>query len=1142
MKGQDKDAVSIITNLRQVLCECKYTEAVDLLRLCYRRRYPALLIRSVLSDQVFYLDTCYLDLSLISPEILLFPYLPPKARSECGLNAHLIDLAHNCTLEEFVLHHLNSVLRGDKSLCPGIPAIDIREYRQRLVENKDHNFPSNCLSAIEYLMLAAAKKSCDSIPELDYWRPSWNDKYYRPRFAAISLSHLACDQIGSLSNLAEDFIRVGAMHDYRDLTEHAAQRTLEGKYYYFIWNSSSPPPRESSSYVYALASRLTNSLNQIELRDDESYDLVEVSLTDRPSLLLIDSAWCATRQPEEIHAFFQSWTGYKTDSPLPSIVSSFVPSNLHIPITPQLRKPPETILVLLATRSQISHHGHLLLQKWAKKQAYMGGFINSLVLCTDKDHPFSIQSWQKTLLSNTSHNACISFIGIRDSVAPYSSREIIASLLFSPNEIICTDEEIIWDRQSRSVGQRQYSAKVTLFRVITRGHIPGLVSLPLSIFARLNLADSYLSIHALLKDIVLQHIHTGGAVKTLPCALLHRDIATNPAILSISYPPQRKLFDSYQLAEIKSITQRRSGKWLDRSGKICPAKRNGCFSIRYTGLSSILVSVVIPFRDAANLTRQCVESLLDNSGTVSYEIILVDNGSKSSEAIGLAAELSQIASQRGVLISAIRDESPFNFSRINNSARKLCRGQYILFANNDIIFRSKGCLNSLLDPFAMIEVAAVGARLLYEDGTIQHNGLMSVAGEVYDTLSPGKGLSPGWETDCFIALENQEQWSAATAACLMVRASDFDLVNGFDESFVVAYNDVDLCWKINNASKAVVVVPDVHIIHAESKTRGNDLKGAKRIRLYAESHLLRSRHSRYFKLGDYLAHPYLDPSSPRFRSVPRPAEPVSLSRDELLFTWISPVERKKSSTPFMIYVHWDPSGCIREDIIDQLRAYRDHTRLAFVSAAPELVDRPKDLEVLKSLCDVVVVRRNEGYDFGSWRAGISFCDNLAGNAEWLILVNDSCLGPFYSVDRIFNALGNACEDVVGLTDNLEISYHLQSYFIAYHRRVHRSPLFNYFWKHIGVWNTKMDLIRAYEVGWSQSLANAGFSLGALYGKNSYGNLTHIEWRSLIEDRGFPFVKVELIRDNPLEVDLSGLVSFLQRYNPRIASSVAGYRM
>ena len=91
---------------------------------------------------------------------------------------------------------------------------------------------------------------------------------------------------------------------------------------------------------------------------------------------------------------------------------------------------------------------------------------------------------------------------------------------------------------------------------------------------------------------------------------------------------------------------------------------------------------------------------------------------------------------------------------------------------------------------------AVSSRLLYEDGSIQHQGLAAVAGQSHDILSPGKGLRPGLETDPFAALTMQEEWSAATAACLLVRSQHFDRIGGFDENFTVAYNDVDLCWRL----------------------------------------------------------------------------------------------------------------------------------------------------------------------------------------------------------------------------------------------------------------------------------------------------------------------------------------------------------
>ena len=306
------------------------------------------------------------------------------------------------------------------------------------------------------------------------------------------------------------------------------------------------------------------------------------------------------------------------------------------------------------------------------------------------------------------------------------------------------------------------------------GHLPGLVALPAEGLAALDLQPRYGSLHALLRDLGLQWLEQGGVIEVLPQALLRREPQSNPTLLPISTPAQRQLFTADQLLEIEQLSQRRAPAWLAPGGRLQPGPRQGSVLLRYAPGPSTRVSVIIPFRDQAQLTRQCVLSLLEQAGPTPLELVLVDNGSTEPEAIGLAAELAPQAAQRGLALIGVRDDSPFNFAALNNRARKHCSGTFLLFLNNDIRFASPRPIEALLAPFALASTGAVSARLLFEDGTIQHHGLAAAPRQPHDILSPGKGLRPGVATEPFAALELPEQWSAATAACLLMRTADFD--------------------------------------------------------------------------------------------------------------------------------------------------------------------------------------------------------------------------------------------------------------------------------------------------------------------------------------------------------------------------------
>jgi GT2 family glycosyltransferase len=552
------------------------------------------------------------------------------------------------------------------------------------------------------------------------------------------------------------------------------------------------------------------------------------------------------------------------------------------------------------------------------------------------------------------------------------------------------------------------------------------------------------------------------------------------------------------------------------------------------------VSVIIPFRDQAQLTRQCVLTLLEQAGPTPLEVVLVDNGSTQPAAIALAAELAPQAAARGICLIGVRDDSPFNFAALNNRARRHCSGSFLLFLNNDIRFESPRPVEALLDPFALASTGAVSARLLFEDGTLQHHGLAAAPRQPHDILSPGKGLRPGVATEPFAVLELPEQWSAATAACLLMRAADFDRLGGFDESFVVAYNDVDLCWRLTAEGRAVIVTPEPRIIHAESKSRGDDIAGEKRNRLAQESGALRRRYPLRFQVGDPLYHRFLGPASHRFEPMGLPALPLAPSRERLLYSWVRPQWPQSSTRPLLIYVHWDGEGDIRADVFEQLRAYQSHADLVFVSAAPTLLERRPLMAQLRELCAVVLVRHNEGYDFGSWQAGLHFCRRWMDHVPLLILTNDSCYGPLHSVDELFRRLAASQADVVGLTESTAISSHLQSYFLAYKPRVIRTALFWAFWAQIGIWGDKINLVGAYEVGWSRMLADAGFRLEALYLAGQHGNVTHTHWRQLLEELHFPFLKTELLRLNPIRQDIDAWYAVASKADARIASMIRAH--
>jgi len=245
-----------------------------------------------------------------------------------------------------------------------------------------------------------------------------------------------------------------------------------------------------------------------------------------------------------------------------------------------------------------------------------------------------------------------------------------------------------------------------------------------------------------------------------------------------------------------------------------------------------LASIIIPTRNGEKLVRQCIESVREKTTYQPYEILLVDNGSDDRGALAYFERLAAEGKAR-----VLRDPLPFNFSRINNGAARQARGDFLVFLNNDIEVISPDWLTELVSHAQRPEVGAVGARLWYPDDTIQHAGLVLVAGLAgHAHLGKKRGDNGYFSRAALI-----QSLSAVTAACLCVRRDVFEEVGGFDETLAVAFNDVDLCLKIQAAGYRNVYTPYAELYHHESASRGYEDTPEKMQRFQKEADMLRER-------------------------------------------------------------------------------------------------------------------------------------------------------------------------------------------------------------------------------------------------------------------------------------------------------------
>ena len=246
------------------------------------------------------------------------------------------------------------------------------------------------------------------------------------------------------------------------------------------------------------------------------------------------------------------------------------------------------------------------------------------------------------------------------------------------------------------------------------------------------------------------------------------------------------------------------------------------------------VSIIIPTRDRPELISACLKSLTRIEYPGEVEIIVVDNGSCDPVALACLA-----TAEADGLIRIVRDDRPFNFSRLNNRAAAIAHGSLLCLLNNDVEALDGGWLGAMVRHAVQPHVGAVGAMLTYPDGSIQHAGVAigmgNAAGHVQRGVVP---TDPGHRAWYAVT----RRVSAVTAACLVVRRDSYVAVGGLDEAgFAIAFNDVDFCLRLEAAGFHNVYCAQARLLHRESRTRGSDYVPAQFARFSAELALLQER-------------------------------------------------------------------------------------------------------------------------------------------------------------------------------------------------------------------------------------------------------------------------------------------------------------
>lgn len=247
------------------------------------------------------------------------------------------------------------------------------------------------------------------------------------------------------------------------------------------------------------------------------------------------------------------------------------------------------------------------------------------------------------------------------------------------------------------------------------------------------------------------------------------------------------------------------------------------------------VTIIIPTRDGGPLLKKCIHSIFHGTVYEDLEIIVVDNQSERQETIDYLQSLSL---QSGVMV--LKYDFPFNYSSINNFAAKYASGDVLCFLNDDVEAIQSDWLKEMVSNALRPEIGAVGAKLLYADGFIQHAGVvMGIGGFASHAHRLYPSTHPGYAGRAVLA----QNFSAVTGACLVMRRDVFRAVGGFDEeNLPVAFNDVDLCLRVREAGYRILWTPYAVLNHYESYSRGDDqISPEKRARFNREKNFMLSR-------------------------------------------------------------------------------------------------------------------------------------------------------------------------------------------------------------------------------------------------------------------------------------------------------------
>ena len=294
-----------------------------------------------------------------------------------------------------------------------------------------------------------------------------------------------------------------------------------------------------------------------------------------------------------------------------------------------------------------------------------------------------------------------------------------------------------------------------------------------------------------------------------------------------------------------------------QGAKVEDSRIIGLYKVTYPVKGEPKISIIIPNKDHKKDLKRCIKSILKSTYN-NYEIIIVENNSKEKSIFKYYKKLEKnpkIKIEKSKLVL-------FNYSKLNNFGASKAEGEYLVFLNNDTKIITTNWLETIISNCQREEIGAIGAKLIYKNKRIQHAGVvLNLTGTAGHVNWNEKANNPGY----FGRIMIQQNVSAVTGALLGMSKKVFEQVEGFDETFPIAYNDVDLCLKIQDIGKLITYNPYIEAYHYESQSRGYEDTEEKQKRLKKEENKLKKKWKKYFDVTDKYYNPNLRTDVPNMR-------------------------------------------------------------------------------------------------------------------------------------------------------------------------------------------------------------------------------------------------------------------------------------